>query len=298
MSRLLSSLFTPFSPVPTRDAVVRALARAVVTSVIAGACVMAACSSKSPTTPTPPVQPPTTPQTPTPPSDPPVAPTPPAAPPPTVRYTKYVAFGDSMTEGVISPAPTVLIKLDAAQAYPAILQGLLLRRYTTQTPTVVNRGIAGEQAVDGLPRFIDVLRQDQPQVAIVLEGYNDLNVYGASGITHAVGAVESMVKEARARGVVVLLATLPPERPGGAKTLPTSIYNEFNKQITGTAQDEGAKLVDVSRELSLSAIGVDGIHLTESGYQELAGIFFTHIQSLFEQAPQTTAAAPAHTGTR
>jgi lysophospholipase L1-like esterase len=50
--------------------------------------------------------------------------------------------------------------------------------------------------------------------------------------------------------------------------------------------------------MNLSGIGIDGIHPTEAGYQQIAGIFFTHIQTLFEQAPQTTAKAPAHTGTR
>jgi lysophospholipase L1-like esterase len=268
------------------------LARVAIVGVIA--CAIAACSSKSPTSPTPPVTP-TTPDSPPPP--PPLDPPPPSSPP-TVRFTKYVAFGDSLTEGVVSPAPALLMTLDASQAYPAILQGLLARRYTAQNPTVVNRGIAGEQAVDGLPRFIDVLRFDAPQVVIVLEGYNDLSTFGDRGITRAVGAVESMIKEARARGVVVMLATLPPERPGAPKTLPASIFNEFNKQIIGTAQDEGAQLVDLTRELNLSAIGIDGIHLTEAGYQQLAGVFFTHIQALYEQAPQTTAAAAAHTGTR
>jgi lysophospholipase L1-like esterase len=264
------------------------------------ACTLAACGSKSPTSPTPPIETPTTPTPPTEPTPPPV--NPPAPPPPTLKYTKFVGFGDSLTEGVISPLPTLMIKLDAPNAYPAILQGLLAQRYTAQTLTVLNRGKAGEQAADGLSRFIDVLRQDAPQVAILLEGFNDLSAYGNKGITQAVGAMESMVKQARSRGVVVMLATLPPERPGAAKTLPTSVYNEFNRQITGTAQDEGAQLVDLSHELSLGSIGSDGVHLTEAGYQEMANVFFRHIQSSYEQPAQTAAPAAtaraAHTGTR
>jgi lysophospholipase L1-like esterase len=245
---------------------------------------MAACGGKAPTSPTPPVETPTTPTPPTTPQPPPEPP----PPPPTLKYTKFVGFGDSLTEGVISPAPSLLIRLDSPSAYPAILQGLLAARYTSQTPTVLNRGKAGETANDGLPRFLDVLRQDTPQVAIVLEGFNDLSALGNKGITSAVGAVESMVRQARSRGVIVLLATLPPERPGAAKTLSTSIYNEFNRQIRSTAQDEGAQLIDLSSELSVASIGVDGVHLTESGYQEMANVYFRHIQSLFEQAPQTT----------
>lgn len=257
-----------------------------------------ACSGKNPIAPTPPVQ---TPTTPTPPADPQPPTSPPATPPPpTLKYTRYAAFGDSLTEGVISPLPTLMIKLDSPSAYPAILQGLLAQRYTSQSPTVLNRGKAGEQAVDGLPRFIDVLRQDAPEVTIVLEGFNDLSALGNKGITQAVGAVESMVKQARSRGVVVLLATLPPERPGAAKTLPSSIYNEFNRQIRGTASDEGATLIDLSAEISLGSIGADGVHLTEAGYQEMANVYFRHIQSLFERAPQQTSATThaTHAGTR
>jgi lysophospholipase L1-like esterase len=261
------------------------------------ACTFAACGGKAPTSPTPPVETPITPTPPTQPTPPPVSP--PTPPPPTLRFTKFVGFGDSLTEGVISPLPTLMIKLDAPNAYPAILQGLLAQRYTAQTLTVLNRGKAGEQALDGMSRFIDVLRQDAPQVTILLEGFNDLSALGNKGITQAVGAVESMVKQARGRGVAVMLATLPPERPGAPKTLPTSIYNEFNRQITGTAQDEGAHLVDLSHELSLGSIGADGVHLTEAGYQEMANIFFRHIQATYEQPAQTTAAATAaHTGTR
>ncbi len=77
---------------------------------------------------------------------------------------------------------------------------MLAGRYTGQTITVADRGKAGNQAVDGLSRFIDVLRQDQPQVVLLLDGYNDLNVYSAI-MTKVVGAVESMVKNAAcARG--------------------------------------------------------------------------------------------------
>jgi lysophospholipase L1-like esterase len=256
---------------------------------------IAACGGKTPTTPTPPTAP-------TPPTSPPVDPQPPTTPtpppPPTLKYTNFVAFGDSLTEGVVSPAPTVMMKLLATQAYPALLQGLLSGRYTPQSFTVLNRGKAGEQAVDGMPRFVDVLRQDRPQVAILLEGVNDISAYGNRGVSNAVGAIESMLKEARGRGVIVLLATLPPQRPGALKTLPASQYNEFNKQVVATGQDEGAQIIDLSRELSLSAVGADGVHLTEAGYQEMANVFFMHIQALYEQPAQPTAApTPAPTAT-
>ena len=151
------------------------------------------------------------------------------------------------------------LDVPAASKVPSLLQGLLTQRYTKQTPTVLNRGKAGEQAVDGQSRFIDVLRQDSPQVVLLLDGYNDLNAYGKSGITRAVGAIETMVKQARSRGMIVLLATLPPERPGAPKTLSTSITTEFNKQIIGTAQDEGAhfRVANIGDKLT-------GFHLPQS----------------------------------
>ena len=44
-------------------------------------------------------------------------------PPPQLQYKKFLAFGDSLTEGVISLAPMILA-LDSPQSYPSVLRRL------------------------------------------------------------------------------------------------------------------------------------------------------------------------------
>lgn len=252
---------------------------------------VAACSGGSPTTPTPP--PPAGP--PDPPVNPPPPPPPPTAPP-VLGATKFVAFGDSLTEGVTALEPATLMKLVASQPYPQRLQALLSDRYTTQTITVQNRGLAGEQAADGRPRLIDVLRKDQPEVVLLLEGYNDMSAYGSKGLPRAIGGLEGMIKEARGRGMRVFVATLPPERDGGRKALPTDLLAKFNSEVVKMAADEGATVVDLSRSVTVGAIGDDGVHPTDAGYEQFAGAFFTVVSTGLERpAAATQTSAPAKT---
>ena len=102
----------------------------------------------------------------------------PAAPskPPHLSATKFIAFGDSITEGFVQrcpgAAPTendedpLRIELPLAPgraqpsptAYPAKLQALLAERYPSQMITVINEGAGGEDIQGGvanLPRCAD-----------------------------------------------------------------------------------------------------------------------------------------------
>ncbi|HET7219299.1 MAG TPA: GDSL-type esterase/lipase family protein, partial [Vicinamibacterales bacterium] len=139
----------------------------------AGAAIVAGCGG-SPIQPggggTPPPPGPTPTPTPTPP--------PPPPNPPTLGITRILSFGDSMTAGTVSTALTFL-GLDAglAQSYPYKLQTLLTTRYSAQSISVFNAGIAGRRAVqdrnDG--RLSGALSEAKPELLILLEGANDLN---------------------------------------------------------------------------------------------------------------------------
>jgi lysophospholipase L1-like esterase len=209
-----------------------------------------------------------------------------------LTVTKFVAFGDSLTEGTVSPLPTVLIKLMAEQTYPFRLQSLLAARYTAQVPTVVNRGKAGEYAEDAVSRFVDMLRGDSPEAVLLLEGVNDLSNGGTRGASRALSALDSMMREARNRRVQMFLATLPPERPGTPHTLDDALLARFNDDVRRLARGENAELVDLAVEFDPNLIGADGLHPSEQGYARLAEIFFNHIKASKEAPPA------AFTGTR
>ena len=248
---------------------------------------VAGCSGGSPNQPTP--SPPTGGGgTPTPPvtPDPPGGPsTPPPAP--RIAKTRFVAFGDSLTEGVISAPVTLRLTLiDAPRAYPGRLVAALRARYYDQTDIVVlNEGKAGEFALDGKVRLPDVIKADAPQVVLLMEGANELNVLGRRGVSRAVGALEDMIKDAVRRGCIVFVATLPPQRASGVNGEGAAFVEELNVQIRKTAADEGATLVDVYPQLDLSLVGQDGLHLTEAGYARLAEIFAGAIRLAFEMPP-------------
>jgi lysophospholipase L1-like esterase len=243
-----------------------------------------ACSDDPPTQPSPPPsQPP--PPPPPPPPDPPVDP--PAPPPvvPRVAKVRYLAFGDSLTEGVVS-APLTDALVTIPHAYPAKLQDALRARYSDQPEIAVfNEGLAGEFAADGRGRLPDAIKAHAPEVLLLMEGANELNLFGEDGVTRTVIALEDMIKEGRRRGLVVFVATLPAQRPGGPKAFGAPYVEKLNAQLRKTALEEGAGVVDVHAQLDLSFVGTDGLHLTEAGYARLAEIFAATIRQAFEQAP-------------
>jgi lysophospholipase L1-like esterase len=245
------------------------------------------CSGGSPNRPTPTPTPQPQPQPPTPPTVTPDPPAGPSTPPPSPRLAKarFVAFGDSLTEGVVSSS-LMFTLVDIPSAYPARLATALRTRYYDQTDIVVlNEGKAGEFALDGKVRLPDVIKTDAPQVVLLMEGANELNVMGRRGVSRAVGALEDMIKDARRRGCIVFVATLPPQRASGVNGFGAPYVEELNAQIRKTAADEGATLVDVYPQFDLSLVGQDGLHLTEAGYVRLGAIFADAIRQSFETPP-------------
>ena len=212
----------------------------------------------------------------------------PPPPAPTITVDRFLAFGDSMTEGTTSPTFQSVLTAGLSQSYPYKLQDRLRARYTAQTVFVMNGGKAGERAMDGVGRLPDVISEAQPNVLLLLEGVNDLNAFGGDGIGPAVGALETMTKFARARGISVFVATLPPQRPGGPKADSEHLIGRFNDEIKRMAPEEGAFVVDRNAGFDLSLIGADGLHPTEAGYARFAEIMFDAMRSRFERTASTS----------
>lgn len=216
-----------------------------------------------------------------------------------VSKTRYLAFGDSFTAGeVTAPVesapsrggpvfhPTVLVP---QASYPTQLEQLLRGRYAAQSASisVTNAGRAGERATEGMKRFPGVMASARPEVTLLLDGANDLAL-GHSAVAAALDAVEWMARDARGRGALVFLATLPPPRPGGSRSLSPSLVQEYNAGIRAIASSEGAVLVDLFSALSTSVdtyIGVDGLHPNEAGYRKMAEVFFDAVRAELETHP-------------
>jgi len=205
--------------------------------------------------------------------------------PPRISATRYVAFGDSQTEGKLGPA-SYHGDPRFPDAYVAVLYSLLTDRYTAQTLEVFDRGVGGEMVQpDGVARLPGVLTTDAPEVLLLLEGVNDLSAGGAGAIPTVISGLRTMIREARGRGITVFIATLLPQRPGGLHARSPALIAPTNDQIRTLAASEGANLVDLYQAFGGSPdpyIDADGLHPTVAGYQKMAATFFDAIRARLE----------------
>ena len=227
---------------------------------------------------------------------------------PELEKVKFLAFGDSVTEGTISsPCPsdagsdTLWMKLAVSkpESYPFKLQGLLSARYVNQTIVVENDGKAGQTAIGDLGRLKSVLDSMEPEVLLLLHGFNDLLAAGRqdtfdTSIPKIAGALEDMVKAGRSHRATVLLATMPAGNAAGCRGQGAPGIPALNDEIRKIAGDEGATLVDLYTAFGGSpegVIGIDGLHPTEEGYTKMAQVWFDAIKGEFEK-PSPTSAGP------
>lgn len=206
-----------------------------------------------------------------------------------VSLGRYVAFGDSITEGKTSD-PALIPSPPAS--YPFKLEAMLIGQYVAQRGeiAVLDEGIGGERSYEGLARLPGVLSADAPQVLLLMEGANDLNFPGSvSDVPSVVENLRRMVVMARARGVVVMVGTLLPQRSGGtSKASNPGVVPVVNAQIRQMVAREGVILVDLYQGFGSSPdpwIGADGLHPTEAGQTRVATIFFEAIRANFETPP-------------
>jgi lysophospholipase L1-like esterase len=121
-----------------------------------------------------------------------------------------------------------------------------------------------------------------------LEVVNDLNATRDAAIPSVVSGLRSMVRLARGRGIVVFLATLLPQRPGGVRASAPGSIVPANNMIRSMALAEGAVLVDLYQAFDGrvdALIGGDGLHPNEAGYQHMADTFFASIRARLEVPP-------------
>lgn len=228
-----------------------------------------------------------------------------AAPVPKLTVTRFVSFGDSITagedgvdggpdtSGLCVPKVTTTggigqrIILPAAQTYPGQLQAQLSTRYTTQSPTVLNRGCPGEYAVgtNTRARFDAIVSTGQYDVVLIMEGSNDIfEPIRSDPVGAAAAALRSLVGDAKATGVRPLLATIPPMNPAGRRGAGAPLVGALNDRIYQVGTAENLAIVDVNAAFNgnLTLIGDDGLHPTAAGYQVIAQAFADSIKNQLE----------------
>lgn len=209
---------------------------------------------------------------------------------PTLGISNILAFGDSLTAGVTSSVIPTIVQLQPNNSYPAQLRGRLNQRYTAQTIRVTNAGVPGENAAEAISRFQSELGLVQPDVVLLMEGTNDLSPSSSTPGIQGADAIETMLRDARARGVDPILATIPPLRTSRGEEEMVVPYNDLIRQI---AVRQGVPLVDVFQIIStgqclgagslvLPCLGDDDLHPTVEGYALIAAAFFQRIMNIYE----------------
>ena len=158
-----------------------------------------------------------------------------AAPPAAAQ--RYVAFGDSITEGV-GDDETIP---EAERGYPPRLQAGL-RENGEPEAVVVNRGVGAERTPEGLARIDDVLAAEDGDVLLLMEGSNDIT-RDISRETTLFNLAE-MARRARGRGYEVVHATLIPRIPAASVDDENVLNQVLNQELRDLAGRVGRRLVD------------------------------------------------------
>ena len=203
--------------------------------------------------------------------------------------TRFLAFGDSITYGTISSFDSVFLS-NVPGSYPSVLLSWLRQASPSQSQSfaVLNEGSPGETARNGVNRLPGVLSTHRPQVLLLLEGINDMNINNATPAQVAAN-VQHMVQTARLYNCTVLVATMPQTYPstypdGSVREQSADKIVPFNTEVRrALAGMPNVHIVDVYAAFGSdrSLIGNDGLHPTAAGYQRMAQEFLHVIRQVF-----------------
>ncbi len=204
---------------------------------------------------------------------------------PLLTVERFLALGDSFTFGVTSRAPDRVIP---GNSYFQKLEYLLEERYPDQPIALTNAGVPGNVMEQIENRYPAALRASNPQVLILQGGANDVNAEGARAIRDVVSRLERITRDAQARGVAVILATLTPQRPGSSRGTAPEAVRELNGQIRDLCRRYRTGCADLYEAFGgeqSPLIGSDGLHPTLAGSDVIAETYFAVIRESFERRP-------------
>ena len=179
------------------------------------------------------------------------------------RWQRYVALGDSLTEGLCDPGPDGALRgwADRLALLLAARGGLHYANLAVRSRRV--RDVCGEQVTRA--------RQLRPDLVSILVGANDL-VRSHVDIPAIAEQLEDAVRALREDGADVLLVT--PFLPGRrAARLYAARFADFAGRVAGIAERTGAILLDTDLYPALADRphwGEDLVHLGSRGHRFLA----------------------------
>ena len=140
---------------------------------------------------------------------------------------------------------------------------------------LVNRGISGQTTPQMIVRFRQDVIDLHPQAVHIMAGTNDIaGNTGAATMETVEGNIKTMAELARAHGIKVMLASVPPAAafPWSPKMHPAPTIVTFNRWLKGYAAQNGFTYVDYYDALvgpdggMKPGISLDGVHPNPTGY--------------------------------
>lgn len=165
---------------------------------------------------------------------------------------RVVFLGDSITESWIAADPSLF------------------------TDGIVDRGISGQTTPQMLERFRQDVLSLRPRAVHIMAGTNDIaGNTGAATLATVQGNIASMAELARAHGIAVILASVPPAQGipwnPAIRTAPQTIA-ALNTWLRGYATANHHVYVDYHAALTdpqgamKPGLSQDGVHPTPAGY--------------------------------
>lgn len=206
--------------------------------------------------------------------------------------TTYVAFGDSITQGVLDDPNR------AEKGYPPRLEALLQQR--GQAADVRNEGLAGETTSEGLSRIDKVLVAGD-DVLLLMEGTNDIGEQDVSNETIATN-LDKIAEKAEARGLTVVHATILP-RFGSNYDTSNVITGALNGLVRELAWQDERKLADPFEVFyhltpNFGQLYSDKLHPNSAGYDLLARVFADVLTNVDNVPPVTGLVLPVNDSPR
>ena len=210
--------------------------------------------------------------------------------------TRFMAFGDSITQGITSGFDGALFDAGIAVSYPYQLQSLLTTSFPAQAFAVENRGVGGEEVLRVGSRFAQAMAAVRPQGLLLLEGINDLN--NGATIPAVVNGLSQFIDIARLYNTTVLVGTMfqtcysEDPRTGQVRPNSTEKIVPFNAAIRAMAAGrQNVYVVDLYAAFGnncggngnggVGLLGGDGLHPSPTGYSVMASTFGTAMRERF-----------------
>ena len=185
---------------------------------------------------------------------------------PGIRFSRYVAIGDSTTEGLEDPTPDGL-------GYRGFADRLAARLAREQPALLyANLGIRGRKMRQIREEQLEPALALEPDLVSIVGGLNDI-LRPRIDFDQVVGDLEHMVSAFASRGATVLGVTFP----DAARIMPAARparrrVNALNLAVRGIADRHGMLIADLERHgvVDRRLWSVDRLHATSSGHARLA----------------------------